>query len=307
MISPQKNNNGAASPRTSVPLRGLFRDVYTCQRPQQQRCNFFLWATDAEAREKLAILSNSRTEPQNMPQTPTKASRHEGTGLLTPQTDRPLRHAPGSESRNFQTPSKSAKARMMTEDSDGFEWDDTIADEAATVQHKPRQPDFGQAAGGSDFLPRKTPRTDSFTSPSKRKLSDMESAPSLTPTSVFSPRSTACRLPPASAEISVTPTPSKYKNALSADSAADTSELSLQALRILESHNVVVPRKAQEELTELLNRYDLKTRGIIRGRDISRFAIKKKDEEIMKLNERIVVLESQRELSKSMANGSGRQ
>ncbi|KAB8258402.1 hypothetical protein BDV32DRAFT_139630 [Aspergillus pseudonomiae] len=257
----------------------------------QQRCNFFLWATDAEAREKLAILSNSRTEPQNMPQTPTKASRHEGTGLLTPQTDRPLRHAPGSESRNFQTPSKSAKARMMTEDSDGFEWDDTIADEAATVQHKPRQPDFGQAAGGSDFLPRKTPRTDSCTSPSKRKLSDMESAPSLTPTSVFSPRSTACRLPPASAEISVTPTPSKYKNALSADSAADTSELSLQALRILESHNVVVPRKAQEELTELLNRYDLKTRGIIRGRDISRFAIKKKDEEIMKLNERIVMLD----------------
>lgn len=238
-----------------------------------------------------------------MPQTPTKSLRHGGTGLLTPQTDRLFRNAPGSRSRSFQTPSKSAKARMITEDSDEFDWDDTIPDEATTAQHKPRQPDFGQAASGSDFTPRKTPRTDSLTSPSKRKLSDMESAPSLTPTSVFSPGPTACRLPPASAEISMTPTPSKYKNALSADSAADTSELSLQAMRILENHNVVVSRKAQEELIELLNRHDVKTRGIIRGRDISRSVIKKKDEEIMKLKERIAVLESQRELSKSVDDG----
>ncbi|KAB8206101.1 hypothetical protein BDV34DRAFT_212541 [Aspergillus parasiticus] len=273
--------------RVALQLHRTPPSVYTCQRPQQQRCNFFLWASDAESREKLAVVSNSRTEPQNMPQTPTKTLRHGGTGLLTPQTDRQFRNAPEFGSKNFQTPSKSAKARMMTEDSEGFEWDDTIPDEVTTAQHKPRQPDFGQVAGGSDSTPQKTPRTDYLTSPSKRKLSDMESTSSLTPTSVFSPPSTACRLPPASAEISMTPTPSKYRNALSADSAADTSELSLQALRILESHNAVVPRKAQEELTELLNRHDMKTRGIIRGRDISRSAIKKKDEEIMELNERI--------------------
>ncbi|KAF7587311.1 hypothetical protein BBP40_007420 [Aspergillus hancockii] len=327
MISPQKHSNGASSPRTSVPLRGLFLDgtwrcncperppaaklqtknhginhgrwFYICQHPQQNRCNFFLWASDAEAREKAAILANSRSEPRSAPQTPTKTFRNGGTGLLTPQTDRPPRNVAASASRNLQAPSKSAKARMMSEDSDEFGWDDTIPDEVTSFMDKPRQPDFGLA----DSDPRKAPRTDSFTFPGNRKLASMDDDGTITPTSVWSPRSSAPHLPPPSAEISMTPTPSKYKNVLSADSGANVSELSLHVLNILESYNVVVPRRAQEELTELLNRHDLKTKGISRGRDISRIAIKKKDEQIVQLNERIAALESQRELNRSMNSG----
>ncbi|KAE8149975.1 hypothetical protein BDV25DRAFT_129962 [Aspergillus avenaceus] len=265
--------------------------VYTCQRPQHLRCNFFLWASDAEAREKHTILSNSRTEPQ----TPTKPHRHGATtGLLTPQTDRPSQTTPLARTTSFQTPSKSAKARMMAEDSDEFEWDSTIPDEATTALERPRQPDFGRLDRSDSFSPRKTPRTDSFTSPGKRKLSDMVNEVStLTPSSVFSSRSSAYKLPPPSAEVSMTPTPSKYRNALAGEPAAEPGALALQALKILESYGTVVPRKAQEELTDVLNRHDLQTKGIIRGRDISRIAIKKKDEQIMKLNERIAALEAQ--------------
>ncbi|KAE8349815.1 hypothetical protein BDV28DRAFT_160168 [Aspergillus coremiiformis] len=266
------------------------RWFYTCQQPQERRCNFFLWANDAEAREKLATLSNSRTEPQSMPQTPTKTSRYEATGLLTPQTDRPFRNAPPSGLRTVQTPSKSAKARMMSEDTDDFEWDDTISNEVTPMLDKLRQPDFAQAIGSDSGL-WKAPRTDSFTSPGKRKLSEMEDGSSLTPTSVFSPRSSAYRLPPASAELSMTPSPSKYRNALSGDFPGEASELSLQALEILEMHHAVVPSKARGELTELLNKFDLKTKGIIRGRDISRIAIKRKDEQIVLLRERVAALD----------------
>jgi hypothetical protein len=202
------------------------------------------------------------------------------------------------------TPSKSGKVRMMTEDTDEFSWDDSSeAEELTKLLERPRQPDFGQDG------PRKAPRTDTFTSPGKRKLSEVEneeteSTIAFTPTSIFSPR-TQTRLPPASAEVSMTPTPTpgRYRNVMSTDVRDDSSELGIEALKILESHKVVVPKQAQDELLALLNKHDLKTKGIIRGRDISRIALKKKDETIMRLNERIASLESQREMDRAVIDG----
>ncbi|GFG13435.1 hypothetical protein CNMCM6936_006569 [Aspergillus lentulus] len=329
MISPHKPAIGGLSPRTAVPLRGLFlegvwrcncperppavrlqtknhgvnhgRWFYTCQKPQHKRCNFFLWQSDAEAREKLAVLSSSRTEPRSANNTPTKPSV-QGSGLLTPQTDTKVQDVRGMSANRTPTPSKSGKARMMTEDTDEFSWDDSSgAEELTKLLEPPRQPDFGQDE------PRKAPRTETFTSPGKRELSDMEneeseSTTTLTPTSIFSAR-TQTRLPPASAEVSMTPTPGRYRNVLSTDARDDSSDLGLQALEILESHKVAVPKEAQDELLALLNKHDLKTKGIIRGRDISRIALKKKDETIMKLNERIASLESQREMDRAIIDG----
>ncbi|GAQ04632.1 hypothetical protein ALT_1953 [Aspergillus lentulus] len=329
MISPHKPAIGGLSPRTAVPLRGLFlegvwrcncperppavrlqtknhgvnhgRWFYTCQKPQHKRCNFFLWQSDAEAREKLAVLSSSRTEPRSANNTPTKLSV-QGSGLLTPLTDTKVQDVRGMSANRTPTPSKSGKARMMTEDTDEFSWDDSSgAEELTKLLEPPRQPDFGQDE------PRKAPRTETSTSPGKRKLSDMEyeeseSTTTLTPTSIFSAR-TQTRLPPASAEVSMTPTPGRYRNVLSTDARDDSSDLGLQALEVLESHKVVVPKEAQDELLALLNKHDLKTKGIIRGRDISRIALKKKDETIMKLNERIASLESQREMDRAIIDG----
>ncbi|RJE18419.1 hypothetical protein PHISCL_09238 [Aspergillus sclerotialis] len=280
------------------------RTVYTCQQPQYKRCDFFLWSSDAEAREKLVVLANSRSELDTFSKTPTKRARHEN-GLPTPVTDRKP-DSPAAWKFQTQTPSKSAnaKARMMAEDSgdtDSYDWDDSLDDDLELFMDRPRQPDFGQD------LPRKAPRTPTRTSPRKRKIlgfgfkgGDSTSHDS----GVLTPQhsQTTDRIPP-SAEVSMTPTPSRYTNALSADSGSEISAFAGQALKLLEGHNVMLPRKAQNELVSFLNTHDLKTKGIIRGRDISRIALRKKDEQIMRLNNRVQSLESQKELDRAMING----
>lgn len=270
--------------------------------------------TDAEAREKLVVLANSRSELDLSNKTPSKPppSTKYQHGLPTPMTERkPRDEQPTLKKFQTQTPSKiaSAKAQMMAEDTPGFDsgsesydWDDDLDDEVEKVmqKEKPRQPDFGRDVDS----PRKVPRTPGRSSPGKRKLSEFEYKPpgdaAITPQLSFQSKTES--IPP-SAEVSMTPTPSRYTNALSGDSQEEFSEFAGSALKLLESHRVVLPRKAQNDLLSLLNSHDLKTKGIIRGRDISRLAIKKKDEQIMRLNERIQSLESQMELDRAVVNG----
>ncbi|PLN82273.1 hypothetical protein BDW42DRAFT_184888 [Aspergillus taichungensis] len=297
--------------------------LYTCQMPQSKQCNFFLWESDAKAREKHAVLTNSFSErasaaipPPPTPKTPTQTyfgpSGAYG-GLLTPQTDRPrYNHASPLAGARMETPSKSAKARMMSEDTDE-EWNDDAAgvlESWVDQSAPPRQPDFKAAAApAAQLSPRKTPRTEGTTSPGKPKRNDVDDAdpPSSVATSVatrspwsFSSSSSfgertgqMTAPPPASAEVCLTPTPSKYRNVLATtdDLRADPSDLALRVLKILNSHDAVVPRKAEEEVMNALNQFELKMKGISRGREISRIALKKKDDQIARLNEKIAALE----------------
>ncbi|KAI2786275.1 hypothetical protein POX_g08658 [Penicillium oxalicum] len=106
--------------------------------------------------------------------------------------------------------------------------------------------------------------------------------------------------PPSSAELCMTPTPVRNRDALSLDTRPDESELSKSACSILEKHGVVLPNNAYDELVELLNRHDLKMRGVNRARDILRVAMKKKDEEITRLKERNTNLLAQNEMDRSI-------
>ncbi|KAI9374752.1 hypothetical protein BJX61DRAFT_257430 [Aspergillus egyptiacus] len=299
--------------------------VYTCSKDHQHRCKFFLWASDAEAREKLALLSNSRSEStgpgpgaaSSTPQTPSSKTRtaSRSTGLLTPQTghrdEHPNPHS-GSESRFGRTrPSdaQSAKARMMAEDTDEFEWDERIDSEVERIvdvnsgngnsnSRALRQPDFGLG-------PRKTPRTEKITSPGKRKRDDddddddgEEDGRSFTAT------------PGSMAPPFQTPTPTRYRNAVPPASSAvgesplaSSEDLAGQVSAILEGHGVSIPVPARRELRELFGRHEMKMKGIIRGRDISRVALQKKDEQIASLKERIAGLEAQRELNRTASMG----
>ncbi|PYH93803.1 hypothetical protein BO71DRAFT_450497 [Aspergillus ellipticus CBS 707.79] len=300
------------------------------RQPQTQQCRFFLWTSDAEAREKLAVLSNSHIEPNtsfnsfdsndtstSTPETPTKKPRLSSFstttnpgGLLTPQTDRTVRfNSPMMSGRLGATP-QSAKARMMTEDTDEFEWDD--ADDAAVgklvsqSQAPPplRQPDFGAP---------KTPRTErisststsssfsSFPSPGKRKFGDFDDGDSekmvgfTPPASMIRPytdrgTSFSSSVPPSSMEFSMTPTPVRFRGAAAAAAGAsqvESSELAAQAVTALERNKAGLTVQAKDELVDMLNKYELRMKGIIRGRDISRIALKKKDEQIEQLNARI--------------------
>ncbi|WEW58591.1 hypothetical protein PRK78_004059 [Emydomyces testavorans] len=68
-----------------------------------------------------------------------------------------------------------------------------------------------------------------------------------------------------------------------------------QTLTLLETHHISLPPDAKHELISLLDTYDLRTLGIIKGRDVSRMAIKSRDEKIQDLLERIECLEAERE------------
>lgn len=295
------------------------RWFYTCQKPQGKRCKFFLWDDDAQIREKHTLLSNSRSEPDTPKKTPSKSTQV--GGLLTPGTGTGYRNASSSFARGAQaeprrrldfssqqTPTKNRKSSTLSSDEEAYSWDESLDGEVDNLLQgssnatQPRQP---------SFTPNKTPRTATNTSPSKRKLDDVfddhdddedkpppysESAPTTQSSSSNAPFSFS------SVEVSATPTPRRYHDVLSAkggpSSQNQPSDLAMDILTILDHHDVVIPTTARDELVNSLNQHHLKTQGIIRGRDISRMALKKKDEEIQALKARIERLETEREMDK---------
>lgn len=211
--------------------------------------------------------------------------------------------------RQINSAPKSAKERMMAEDMDEFGWDDEgDTEELAEVLQSSQatepilsQPNFYPE------LPSKAARTPGTTSPSKRKLSEYAYAsPTAGSPSMATPlssRSTASsRFSPSSLELNVTPTPTKYRDVLSTETKSDLSKFAEEVTTLLEKHEVVLPNRARDELVKLLNLQELKSKGIIRGRDMARDSMKKKDEEIARLKERIMNLEAQTSMDRSLIN-----
>lgn len=291
--------------------------VYTCQKPQPKRCKFFLWDDDAQIREKHTLLSNSRSEPDTPKKTPSKSVQL--GGLLTPGTGTSYGNSDGSTARGAQTeprrrldfssqqqtPTKIRKSSTLSSDEEAYSWDESLDNEVGNLlggssssTTRPRQP---------IFTPNKTPRTATNTSPSKRKLDDVfddndKPPPYSESVSTTQSSSTTAPFSFSSIEVSATPTPRRYKDVLSAQGEATShnqpSDLASKILSILDRHDVVVPTTARDEFVTLLDQHHLKTQGIIRGRDISRMALKKKDEEIQTLKSRIERLETEREMDK---------
>ncbi|KAJ5459667.1 uncharacterized protein N7458_001219 [Penicillium daleae] len=341
MFSPSKKF--PKSPHTAVPLYGLFKDgiwccncparppaarrqtknggknhgrwFYTCEQLPPKKCGFFLWADEAEPREKAVVLSNSHSELDpldSVPRTPTKPTQRGPNGLLTPQTERRNIDIPP---RGFKTPPQTAKARMMAEDSDEFGWNDNSDDNEEIAQvlasSQADQSILSQPVFYPE-LPSKVPRTPRTTSPGKRKRisefafdqSNSSSSAIATPASTRTTQS--ARFPPSSAELCMTPTPVRNRDALSLDCRPEESDLSKSACAILEKHGVVLPNRAYDELVELLNRHDLKLRGVNRARDILRVAMKKKDDEIFHLKEKNTNLQAQNEMDRSIIDSMKR-
>jgi len=249
-------------------------------------------------REKETLLSNSRSEREyhnSVYRTPTKNPYRTGTGLLTPQTERKVVDVPP---RHFKSPPKSAKARMMAEDTD-FGWHDDSDDNeelAEALQSSQATEPILSQPNFNPESPYKAARTSTMNSPGKRKLfeyayndSNSNISPLATPSS-----SRSSRFPPSSAELCMTPTPSKYRNVLSVDSQLDMSPLGKQATAILDKHGVVLPNIARDELLDLLNIHELKLSGAIKGRDAVRMGLTKerssREEEELGLREEIAKL-----------------
>lgn len=246
--------------------------VYTCQKSQPKRCNFFLWDDEAKPREAAAVLNNSRSE------------------LITPSKDRSRTVSP--DTITPYTPSK-APASTQTTSTQGevFDWPNSDDDELFKVADR--------ASMAPPETPRKAIKMDISASPSKRRHDEMESGLA-TPASddVFTTPATGLHgknlfsaglISPAE-----TPTPSRFKEiALGGD-----SELATEVLAALSS--MAIDAETRDAIKTVCNKHALRTQGIAKGRDVSRLAIKSKDVKIAELQARIAALEAERETNRAV-------
>ena len=94
----------------------------------------------------------------------------------------------------------------------------------------------------------------------------------------------------------VTPTPIRYKDV----SLGVDSELASEMLTTLAAHAIGLPADTKEAVRGICNRHVLHTRGIMKGRDISRAMVKTKDERIVEMQAEMEALRSERETNRAM-------
>ncbi len=171
--------------------------------------------------------------------------------------------------------------------------------------------------------PRKAQKIDAFSTPgSMRRFAEMESGSSAvagnwrtpasaddvftTPKTPSQPLYPRLQLP----SPTKTPTPNWFKdpplplaaqneNVPQADSTSESS-LTSQVLTLLTNHHISLPPTTKQDLQQLLNRHDLRTQGIMKGREISRIALKDKDLKIAELQGRIGSLEAEKEMNRNV-------
>jgi hypothetical protein len=233
-----------------------------------------------------------------MPQTPRKPISN-AQAPLTPQSrGRPLSRENPTDLTDTPT-GKSDTSTLANEES--FEWPSSDEAELAEAAAKATMaPPFE--------TPRKTPRTDQVTSPGKRNYNEMQgSGTSTWPVSTPSNGDDVFMTPTASNHLngllSPTATPAQISAQLENQSqpvAKDwfNSTLAAEALEILAP--IPLNSTVEAQLVALLNRHDLRTQGIAKGRDITRLAIQSKDKKIAELQARIAGLEAERETSRTV-------
>jgi hypothetical protein len=152
--------------------------------------------------------------------------------------------------------------------------------------------------------PKKVARTEVVNSPGKKSLLQGSARPArgddLWPLSddVFATPSTSRK-----SEVSGLLSPSETPAALPGqvdDSrlGMEPSALAAEALEILRKSGTLVSHQVEAELVELLNKHDLRTQGIAKGRDITRLAVQAKETKVAELQSRIDTLEAERETNR---------
>jgi GRF zinc finger len=315
------------------------RWYYTCQKPRSEQCDFFLWKDAAEGREKTALIHNSRTEPTTRARDPTQngqvdpnaykfqnlsspAQRRVANGVPLTAEDKADEDIPfewdvsQEEAANLlstadatpQTPRKSAKK--------------SVNDSPSKRPHSPQN--TGQAVPRAYPTPA-TDRTvrqsgiggpeydDLFAKPTARKLFEestarrnenglqVSSSTKAATTTPYKPNAEREALisPSSTRTLSAPPTPSTTTKA----ATSTTPEMVEEVFALLTSHSISLSPSVKTELESVLNRYHLRSRGIERGRDVSRQAVKDREVKILDLQGRIEALEGEREMQRTVIRG----
>ncbi|KAL8726897.1 MAG: hypothetical protein Q9181_005888 [Wetmoreana brouardii] len=300
------------------PAYTNLHQVYTCQQAQPKRCNFFLWDDEAKPREAAAVLSNSRTEPIHAPHTPTKPSYAiSSCGLQTPYTDTGKGRQDLTSSSPY-TPSKSSSppqpavdtqttsTTLSTSEEEFYDWpasedEDVIKvlDQASLPNHMP-----------PPETPNKAVKRDALSTPGKRRFAEMVHGegpswpnPSNAGDDVFGTPTMGLRKDglftsgytlPSPAD---TPTPQRFHDMVQ---TGQDSELTSEVSRVLQENKVSISSDVKAELKGICDKHSLATRGIMKGRDISRALVNTKNEKISELQETIAALQAERETSRAV-------
>ena len=96
-----------------------------------------------------------------------------------------------------------------------------------------------------------------------------------------------------------TPTPQRFRDvALSGPSLE--SELAAEVLEKLQELAVPLDVEAVAAVKQICGRYEMRLKGVAKGRDISRMALKTKDEKLTELQGKLAALEAEREAQKAV-------
>lgn len=93
-----------------------------------------------------------------------------------------------------------------------------------------------------------------------------------------------------------TPTQIRYKDI----PPTQESELASEVLSALQNHNVSISCEAREMLKSICNKHVLYTRGIMKGRDVSRAMVQSKDKRMTDLQGEIEGLKAERETNRAV-------
>lgn len=239
-------------------------------------------------REEAAVLNNTRTEPDLpvAPQTPRKPITY-----VEP-------HTPVSVPKmNFdKSPSKRSAERLESQttgygDDESFDWSSSgDEDLAAVAEAVTRQ---------ESESPRKAARTAGFDSPGKRTMSAMMDSSNCSE-SAWPPNDELFLTPTTSTKSYglMSPISTKTKPIQLPPSFPKSSSLVSEVLQMLKPANISAT--VEHDLVELLQRYELRTQGIVKGRDITRLAVQAKEKKIAELQAKITGLEADRETTKTV-------
>ncbi|KAI9647744.1 hypothetical protein NHQ30_004131 [Ciborinia camelliae] len=287
------------------------RWFYTCQEPKESGCGFFLWDDKAKGREMSAVLNNTRTEPHTpdsrTPVTPSKDKRTlEGHAMASNKWIRDLRKKEEDEFGEWPLTKEDEEKMVKTvERTDPGSFPETPGKgmDSGTVTPGSKRKRGEEEKNAASMYP--TPATkgtrdeDIFgtPSPSRRKLRD----------GMWDGHERSLLFNP-----SETPSPSRFKDAtisappkfMASPSKSSTGDLlpnhdiTEDIMDLLKDQNI--DEEVDIRLRQLLSRHALKISGIVKGRDITRVALKSKDSQITELQQRIMVLEHKLDMDEAI-------
>lgn len=201
---------------------------------------------------------------------------------------------------------KSASEATTQDDSEEFyEWplsdDEALSKAADEVPSRPRMP--------PPETPRKAAKKDLFSTPGKRRFDEIDDGEfGALPTSTSATNGDDVFTTPAAhpkgmelfplSKVSDTPTPVRFRDAPPANGAE--SSLTAEVLAVFQKAQISLPGNVQDEVKSICNKQSLFTHGVIKGRDVSRSLVTKRDEKIAELQDGIGALRSERETSRAV-------